>query len=285
MKSKILQIRNTHGKTAYNPTIPFKDRGITYMGVRVESLGSELDSRICFAHRIRYDRWKIDDSLSSLPLQDPTYIEINGELIISGIKVRSEGHNIIWNQEFYRGDSIRNLEHFVSGPVGMKDIRLVNLEDRVGITTRPPGKVGGLGRIGYMEIGKIDELAKLTESDWYNAKLIDGLFGEKTWGGTNQILVLPNDILGVIGHKAYGVVSNDKLMKHYYAISFKFDPKTYSISNLRTIARRVDFPPSSSKRNPELDDVVFPAGIDDNYNLYCGLSDYCIGVKKIENPF
>lgn len=285
MKSKIIPILNTRGKTAYNPTIPFEDSGRTYMGVRVESLDSELDSRTCFARRLIDDSWEIDDSLPSLPLQDPAYIKISGELFILGVKVQNNGNGIIWNQEFYRGDSIKTLEYFASGPIGMKDIRLVDLGDRVGVFTRPQRKIGGLGKIGYLEIGKIDELKDFRENDWYNAKIINGLFDDDSWGGANQALKLPDGKIGVIGHKAHQTRLGGKLRKHYYAVSFRYDPKINVQSQFRVIAKRNDFPDSSSKRSPELDDVVFPGGVDEDFNLYCGLSDFCIGIKKIENPF
>lgn len=285
MKSKIIPILNTRGKTAYNPTIPFEDSGRTYMGVRVESLDSELDSRTFFAYKLKNNEWEIDNTLPSLPLQDPAYVKVNGEIFILGVRVQNTEKGIIWNQDIYRGNSIRNLEYFASGPVGMKDIRLVDLGDRIGVFTRPQGKIGGQGKIGYIEVRKIDELVSFTESDWYSARLIDDLFGCNSWGGVNQAIRLPNGQIGVIGNKAHQTILNDELRKHYYAMSFIFNPKSYSISNFKIIAKRNDFPSSPSKRSPELDDVVFPAGIDEKFNLYCGLSDYCIGMKEVENPF
>ena len=44
MESRILSFVNKSGKTVYNPTVPFKHEGRRYIGVRVESLDSELDS-------------------------------------------------------------------------------------------------------------------------------------------------------------------------------------------------------------------------------------------------
>jgi len=285
MKSKILKIRNVNGKTAYNPTTPFKDEEAIYMGVRVESLDSELDTKTHFAHKLRDDSWEINDSLSPLPLQDPVYMKIDDELYIAGVKVQDTTNGVLWNQEFYRGDSIKNLEHFASGPEGMKDIRLVDLGDRIGVFTRPQGKIGGLGKIGYLEVGNTNELQKLSEADWYNVPLINGLFEDGTWGGVNQALRLHDGTIGVIGHKAYKTESEAVLQKHYSAISFIFNPVTKIVSAFGKIAERKDFPKSPSKRSPELSDIIFPAGIDKKFNLYCGLSDYCIGIKKIKNPF
>lgn len=288
MKSKILSFTNKNSKTVYNPTVPFEFEGKKYMGVRMESLESELDSQTLFAYERDKDTnlWEIDYSLGHLPLQDPAYVEINEEIFILGVIVQQEEDGIKWKQDIYRGKSIRELEYFTSGPIGMKDIRLVNLEDRIGVFTRPQGKVGGKGKIGYLEIGNINELKNLTESDWYNAKIIESLFDDNHWGGINQAIKLPDGEIGVIGHIAHETTNEkSELEKHYYGMAFRFNPKTNQYSNFKIVAKRDDFPSSTSKRSPELNNAIFPAGIDDANIFYCSLSDFCVGQKEIENPF
>ena len=290
MESKILSFINQNGKSVYNSTIPFEFENKKYIGVRMESLESESDSQTFFAYERDKDTnsWVIDYSLGSLPLQDPAYVEINGEIFILGVRVQQGETGIEWIQDIYRGDSIKNLEYFSSGPIGMKDIRLVNLEDRIGIFTRPQGNIGGKGKIGYLEVRNIDELKNFTEDDWYTkAKIIEELFDDNFWGGANQAIRLPGGDVGVIGHIAHQTINEEnKLEKHYYGMAFRFNPQTKRVtSKLKIIAKRNDFPHSFSKRSPELDDVVFSSGIDDSNHFYCGLSDFCIGKRKITNPF
>ncbi|MFP4645961.1 MAG: DUF1861 family protein [Candidatus Woesearchaeota archaeon] len=284
-----MNFTNSDGKTVYNPTVPFELDGKKYMGVRVESLESELDSQIAFACQKEgsSDSWMIDHSIPSLPLQDPAHVEINGETFFSGVKVWKDGKHVQWKQEIYRGDSIKDLEYFVSGPEGMKDIRLVDLDDKVGVFTRPQGKIGGKGKIGYLEVGSVEDLRTFTEDDWYdNARIIDNLFDNTLWGGVNQAIRLSKKEVGVIGHVAYQTKKGKSDFKKYYSgMAFRFNPKTNTHSEFKTIVERKHFPHTASKRSPELDDIVFPAGIDKEYNLYCGLSDYCVGKKKIQNPF
>jgi hypothetical protein len=286
MEAKILSVISQNEKIVYNPTVPFESEGKIYIGVRVESLNSELDSQTFFAYKQDTNLWRIDYSLGSFPLQDPAYVEINGEIFILGVRVWQEGSEMKWKQDIYRGNSIKNLKYFTSGPIGMKDIRLVNLEDRVGVFTRPRGNIGGKGKIGYLEVENIDELKDFTEDDWYNAKIIEGLFDDNCWGGVNQAIKLPGGEIGVIGHIAHQTFNEkNELEKHYYGMAFRFNPQTRLQSKFKIIARRNDFPSSFSKRSPELDDIIFPVGIDNANNLYCGLSDFCIGQKKIKNPF
>jgi len=283
-RGNILSFTNQNGKTAYNPTIPFEFNGKKYMGIRAESLESELDSQTLFAYEkdCEKDLWEIDYSLDSLPLQDPAYAKIKGEIFILGVKVNKEKDGMRWKQEIYRGDSIRNLEYFTSGPKGIKDIRLVDLKDRVGVFTRPNGK------IAYLEVGNIEELGELSESDWYNCpKIIMGLFEENLWGGVNQAIKISPREIGIIGHIAsQSINGGNKLQKYYYGMSFKFNPKKLIKRDFKIIAKRNDFPPSHAKRSPELDDVIFPAGIEEKTNnFYCGLSDFCIGKKEIKDVF
>jgi len=288
MESKILSFVNKKGKIVYNPTVPFEYQGKKYIGVRVESLDSELDSQTFFAceRDENANLWEIDYSLDSLPLQDPSYVKINGKIFISGVRVQREEGGIKWKQEIYIGDSIKNLEYFTSGPEGMKDIHLVNLKGKVGVFTRPQGKVWGKGKIGYLEVGNIDELRTFSEEDWYNAKIIEGLFDGDYWGGVNQAIKLSEEEVGVIGHIAHQTINREnELEKHYYGMAFRFNPGKWFQSKFKIIAKRNDFPPSPSKRSPELNDVIFLAGIDNTDNLYCGLSDFCNGRKKTVNLF
>ncbi len=287
-KSKVLSFTNSNGKIVYNPSIPFEHKGKIYMCVRIESFESELDSQTFFAYEIdkNANLWSIDYSLESLPLQDPSYIKINGETLILGVRVWQKDGKIKWKQDIYRGNSINNLEYFTSGPIGMKDIRLVDLEDRIGVFTRMRGRVWSRGKIGYFEVKNVDELGALTKKKWCSAKIINDLFGNTEWGGVNQAIKLPGGEIGVIGHIAHQTINNkSELEKHYRGMCFRFNPKTNTHSELRIIATRADFPRTSSKRSPELNDVIFSGGIDIENNFYCGLSDFCVAKKKIENLF
>ncbi|MFH1064929.1 MAG: DUF1861 family protein [Nanoarchaeota archaeon] len=279
MDSQILSINGLDGKTAYNPTVPFRHKGKGHIGLRVESFSSEIDSRIMFASKIKGE-WVIGNSYFNL--QDPAIMQIAGKLLLAGVYVERMGKGLRWKTDFYYGSSIDKLEKIASGPWGMKDIRLVDLKDRIGVFTRPQKKKFRKGKIGYFEINSLDELANL---DWYSAKILNRLFDRKSWGGVNQALRLSDSKIGVIGHTAYA----DRKGKHYSAMSFVFDVNTLKYSDYKIIATRSDFPLSLSKRRPELDDVVFPSGIVGVKNkfvdLYVGLSDYCCGKIRIRNPF
>lgn len=280
MNSQILSIKGKGNKIVYNPTVPFQHKGKEYIGLRVESLGSELDSRIMFAHK-QANIWVID-SLPSLHLQDPALMQIGNNLLLAGVHVQKARKGLRCKTDFYYGTTIDSMEKIASGPWGMKDIRLVDLEDRLGVFTRPQKGRWGKGKIGYLEIGSLDELS---ETDWYSAKILEGLFNKNSWGGVDQVLKLSCNKLGIIGHVAYA----DKLGKHYSAMSFVFDINTRTYSDYKIIAKRSDFPSSPAKRSPELDDILFPAGITNVKNkyvdLYTGLSDYCCGKMRIMNPF
>jgi len=288
MSSKILPFRNIGDRTVYNPTIPFKYGGKEYIGIRTESFDSELDSEIRFAYK-KSDYWVVDDSLPAFHLQDPAITTIKGNTLLSGVYVEKnpDGSSRL-KTDFYFGPDVSRLKKFVSGPWGMKDIRIVEMNDYIGVFTRPRNGEYRKGKIGFLKIKNLDELKHFPEKQWYEATIIDGLFDENHWGGVNQAIKLSkNERIGIIGHIAHQTADSSGIpqKQHYYAMSFIFNPKTMEHSKMRIIAERSDFPPSLSKRSPELDDVVFPGGIDSSGYLYCGLSDYCVGRKKIGNPF
>jgi hypothetical protein len=178
-------------------------------------------------------------------------------------------------------------EPFAFGPWGMKDIRICQLPDgKIAVFTRPQGKIGGLGKVAYTEIDRLEDL----EQGILDAKIIPQLFIDgREWGGANQAFALDENRIGVLGHIACETVSaTGRKLKHYYAITFIFDRRNLSVSNLKIIATANDFPEAKCKRE-ELKDVVFSGSIDRLENgraiLYVGIGDRQAGYIEIPDPF
>jgi hypothetical protein len=187
-----------------------------------------------------------------------------------------------WRTKFYRGKDLKNLEHFATGPDGMKDIRLAELPSgSIAVFTRPQGNPGGRGTIGYLEINSLEELSPATIN---KATLLQQFIPEE-WGGANEVHVLADGSLGVLGHIA---CFDQEGARHYYAMAFTFDPLTKKAGPMGIIASRSDFPSGESKR-PDLQDVIFSGGLlrleDGTAWLYAGLSDAEAGRVLIADPF
>ena len=165
----------------------------------------------------------------------------------------------------------------------MKDIRLISLPNgKIGVFTRPQGGKYDGGKIGYMEIDSLNDLKK--KDILNNAEIIENQFPEGEWGGANELHLLEDGRIGVIGHIAY----EDEKGKHYYAMAFIYDPKTKSSSPIKIIATRKNFPNGKAK-SPKHDDIIFPGGLirngDDTATLYAGLGDAETGKIPIADPF
>lgn len=164
----------------------------------------------------------------------------------------------------------------------MKDIRLAQLPDRrIGVFTRPLGGLYERGKIGYVELDSLEELGP---KHLLGAKIIEDQFASGEWGGANETHVLEKGTIGVLGHIAHEDAEGNK---HYYAISFIYDPRDHHATPIKILATRRNFPDGSTKR-PELKDVVFPGGLvrekDGTAILYAGLSDIEAGrVNTISN--
>ena len=163
----------------------------------------------------------------------------------------------------------------------MKDVRLVELADgRIGIFTRPQGAKGGRGKIGFTIVNSFEEVTAQTMQD---APLLP-LFGEEEWGGVNEAVLLSDNRIGVLGHIA--CFEPDEV-RHYYPMSFVFDPQSRECTGLQILAERKEFLPGPSKR-PDLEDVLFSGGITlmgEDALLYVGVSDCEVQYKTIRNPF
>lgn len=266
----------------YNPTAPFANEYGISLAARVEPRKRETDSKVMFFIKSG-TAWKLDENAPIFPLQDPFFSRIGNQIIFGGVEVFYKNNKLSWRTLFYKGDSIYHLEKFFEGPEGMKDIRLTELPNkRIGIFTRPQGKIGRRGNIGYADCPSLDKLPYLNLED---APLLEDLFDDESWKGANEVYVLDASTLGILSHNAYMDSSG---AKHYSAACFKFDYLKRKVHNLKVIAARSDFPPCAAKKSPELNDVLFPGGmiIQGKYaELYANLSDTKSGKIRIPNPF
>lgn len=281
-QSEKLVFKGISGLDVYNITAPLWDQGEEFILGRVEPRASEYSQVVAF--RKRDGHWYAAEDVPVLNLQDPFWSRIHGELIVGGVEVfpHPTRPGLGWRTKFYRGKTLRELEHFATGPDMMKDIRLAQLPSgAIAVFTRPQGDPGGLGTIGYTQILSLDQLHPATIN---GADLLEQFMPDE-WGGVNEVHVLADGCLGVLGHIARCDEAGDR---HYYAMAFTFDPLTRKPEAMRIIATRTDFPAGESKR-PDLQNVIFSGGLvriaGDRAWLYAGLSDAEAGRVLIADPF
>jgi hypothetical protein len=273
------------GRDVYNITAPFIDEGHEVVVGRVEERHSEFSQVFFFS--CTNDVWSPREHTHTYNLQDPFMTHVNGELIFGGVEVITAADNpniiVTWITQFYRGLNIDSLCHFASGPGTMKDIRMIELQDgRVGVFTRPQGKKGGRGQIGFTIIPSLEDL---NEETFLNAEILQNQFIPEEWGGANEVHLLKNGWVGVLGHIA---CYDDKKNKHYYSMVFALNPDTMQRSPLKIIAVRGDFPEGPEKR-PDLEDVIFSGGLirkeHGRAELSVGVSDAEAYRIEIPDPF
>lgn len=271
-------------RDVYNISAPFEDQGELVIAGRVEPRDSEHSEVYFFVNR--NGEWIPREGAPVFPLQDPFVTKIDGELIFGGVQTfrhpTIEGSSG-WRTIFYRGTSIADLKEFAKGPDGMKDVRLVGLKDgSIGVLTRPQGEKGGRGKIGFIRIPSLDHFTcEVIE----NAPLLEGQFIDEEWGGANELHLLSNGLIGVLGHIAY---LDEKGNRHYYPMVFVLNPDTMECSDIELIATRSHFLEGAAKR-PDLVDVVFSGGLvrkgDGTADLYAGISDAEAQKITIVDPF
>ena len=283
ISARKLTFQGVGQRDVYNITAPFQMDGQQVIPGRVESREVELSEIVLFAEA--RGAWQPIPGAMTFPgLQDPCVVWIGKELVLGGVRfpITSADGSVIWRMEFYRGTSLNNLKRFLVGPDRMKDIRLVELaNERIGVFTRPQGKKGGRGQIGFFVA---DNLEAITAKDMEAAPLFERQCREDEWLGANQAHCLDNGLLGVLGHIAF---FDPKEHRHYYPMAFCVDPVTGRATAPELIAQRADFPTGPAKR-PDLADVMFSGGLvrhgDGTASLFAGLSDAEAGFATLTDP-
>ncbi len=288
--AKQLIFTGVDGRDVYNPTQSFTIAGVRVIAARVEPRDSEVSEVVFFSETNGV--WAPLAGAPRFKMQDPFFTFISGQLILGGVEIfqKPEG-GLGYKTIFYRGTSLQNLARFTEGPLGMKDIRLVELRDgRIGLFTRPQGKIpgtnidGGRGKIGFMIINSLEELNAEAIS---KAPLINGQFTEGEWGGVNEAQLLPEGTIAVLGHIARFDSRGDR---HYYPVIFMFDAQTGKSTPLKIILERANLPNGllgESKRK-DLRDVLFSGGMTlsgEKAVIYVGAGDAETYTATLNNPF
>lgn len=279
-----LYFKGVGDRDVYNITAPFEDEGELVIAGRVEKRDSEQSEVLFFIEKDGY--WQPKPGTRSFKLQDPFISKVHGQLIFGGVQTfphPEDPNSLSYRTIFYKGENIANLVPFAKGPDGMKDIRLVELGDgNIGVFTRPQGKIGGRGKIGFTKIKRLEEL---NEAVIESAFILEDQFVEDEWGGANELHLLKNGLVGVLGHIA---CFDEEGNRNYYPMVFKLDPETLQYSPMKIIATRENFPPGDAKR-PDLVNVIFSGGLIKKDNtratLYVGVSDAEAHKIDIPNPF
>ncbi len=280
---EIISFHTAERHDVYNITAPFEYEGELTIAGRTEERTDEVRTLTRF-FRQENGIWAHDESLPSLALQDPFVSVIAGQWIVGGVKVYPlDGRPDEvggWETHIYTGDNLRDLHLLVVGPYKMKDIRLVELQEKVGVFTRPQGGKGGLGKIGFTTVPSLEDI---TPQLLLDAPILPGLFSDNEWGGVNEAHALEDGRIGVVGHIARYTDGRE-----YYPMTFIFDPRTNEISQQQIIASRSCFPETASKK-PDTEKVSFSGGLRRLGRLatwYGGLSDTSAGIlPEIPNPF
>ncbi|MEV1131847.1 DUF1861 family protein [Agromyces sp. NPDC049794] len=261
-------------RDVYNPSGIFTDAsGRELLAGRVEERTSEWSKVVVFERAGGV--WQVVPDAAALDLQDPFVFHHAGTRYLGGVEiteVEGEGGTPVfaWRTVVMDHSDMSRPATAFTGPWGMKDLRFVDLADgRLGVFTRPQGSEDGRGRIGFTTV---DSLAALTIDDVAAAPRLERLFVPEEWGGVNHAWLLDDGRLGVLGHIA---AFDDDGARHYYPISFAFDPATSEVIDPRILFERRDLPDGPAKR-ADLHDVIFPGWADvahDPQLVVCGASD------------
>ena len=287
-----LTFHGVEGYDVYNCSVPFYMNKKEYIFGRVERREEWSRSWTKLFERTGEDTYTVCEDSMIYQMEDPFITSIKGELILGGVHVLyHQNDSETYRTYYYKGNSFYNMYMFTSGPDYMKDIRLVDMDDGIGVFSRPrdesvKDEYGSDSIVGFVKIKSLDELSRDTIN---SARPIDGMFSKGEWGGPNQCFMLSNAMIGIIGHKCYKYKMDDgRKMPVYINMAWVFDMNSHKIVEEKIIASRNNYPKGLTKVFITTD-TTFTSGItlrsDGRLNLYSGLNDIEEGRVVIDNPF
>lgn len=291
-ENAILVFKGVPGFDVYNCSVPFMWGGQCYIYGRVEKRNEWASSTARLFKRTGKDEFTLTENSMIYQLEDPFVSKIGDEIVLGGTHVQYNcGKLRGFFCYFYRGMDLEEMRYFTTGPADMKDIRLVQMPDGIGVFSRPRNeavreKYGSGSVIGFTVIHDLNELsAEVIE----NAPVVEGLFDKDEWGGCNQLYMLDSGLIGIIGHRSYASTDTDGTnLDVYVNYSFVMDPRTRKALNQKIIGTRLSYPAGGAKK-AGLKDCTFTSGIvmrsDGMADLYSGLGDVCEGRTVIDYPF
>ncbi|MES2225150.1 MAG: DUF1861 family protein [Patescibacteria group bacterium] len=293
-------------ETVYNPCPFVMDGELCLLG-RVEAYTSEVS----YVHQFKKenDVWQSKE-LSFLHVQDPFLTCIQNKKIVGGVALDfSEPFPGIHKIEGYRTSfyNFETKEKIIDGPDGMKDIRLIDLGDKIGVFTRPRTEEAGIvhSSIQFSTVASLEEItAELIGAISIDPlKKVQGFFNHNEWGGVNAVYQLEDGWLGVLAHIAYysehgtpespDRAHTDEHMRKYAAIAFEFHPESKAVTHPVIILGRNNLATDVRAKRADLEQVIFPGGFIfeaegeaiEKVLFFYGLGDAHVGVSELPYPF
>lgn len=280
----------------YNPSNVMEIGGQAVLAVRREPHETEV-SIVEFFRRDEAGEW---DLITNAPVlegyQDPFDLgKIQGEHLFGAVKIlekNDQGRVTNYATEiFVMKQNLSELHPVALGPDKLKGIRLTELPDgRIGVFIRPQSPHGekyGCGQVCYTEINNISELSNALRDIDNNLQMIENMFAAGEWGGVNDLHILKDGRIGIVGHVARMVDGK----KDYYAAICVFDPKTRTHTDWEIIATADDLAQAGINIKPKKEDlgsVYYPSGSVRNggfLDLYAGVGDTTSILDRRKDPF
>ncbi|MFA5927609.1 MAG: DUF1861 family protein [Patescibacteria group bacterium] len=287
--------------TVYNPTAPFMLGKKRCMFARVEPKEVEYSISVLFEESEDGAGFPIWRPVQGAPifkqLQDPFYLgKVGGSYLFGGVEISiAEEGKVPYRTVLFKfehidgGDIISELagaKRFAAGSWGMKGVRLCQLPDgKIAVFKRPQGGIAGLGKMTYGQISSLAELQDELGKEIAEEDIIAGMFLEDEWGGPNQLFVLGNGLVCILGHIAR---FDDKQRKDYAAAAMIFDPATRTLLDLKMIATSYSFR-NITPKHMDLHNILYSGGMVRSGTgkalLYAGIGDTVAGYIEIADPF
>lgn len=247
-----------------------------------------------YKHNKEKDIWEpVSDTPPMEGYQDPTYIgEISGQKYFSVVNTEEDPKTEVitnyWAELFVIKGDLNHIEPVAKGPLKSKGLHLIQTPQGIEGFIRMQGEEFGKGKVCHFRLPQMADLQDTLENIREKTEIIE-MFDQEEWGGVNDLHLLSDGRIGILGHIArFDKNSDIPDKKDYYVTSGIFDPKTKTCSDLKIIMTAEDLGIEYDAKRPDLQNVLYPTNsiLDaDKLHVYANLGDTKAMVFTVENPW
>lgn len=183
--------------------------------------------------------YHVEEDLNIFNVNYPHLAMIHNQYVLEGVLRIDENNK---QSCLYVGPNLKSLELKVVFPPFIKSVRVFEYSNKIHAFYTVSGQNYGTGKIAHAAYNSFDEMK---QSSFNNIQVFSNHFISGESGGINDIHILQNGLIGIVGHITY---TDSYDTEHSYPCAFAFNIDNNKSTKLKIILEKSSLNLSSTKK-------------------------------------